>query len=107
MTIDTFRAYTDYDPLHPPEHPGQRWTRFVCISDTHSGRFPVPPGDILLHAGDLSSWGQVHQLQVWDSVDNSKLSLIMNLSDYYRMACESPTPAQDVLFSSSLSSEQN
>ncbi|KZS99185.1 Metallo-dependent phosphatase [Sistotremastrum niveocremeum HHB9708] len=63
MTIDTFRAYTDYDPLHPPEHPGQDWTRFVCISDTHSGRFPVPPGDILLHAGDLSSWGQVHQLQ--------------------------------------------
>ncbi|OCH93804.1 Metallo-dependent phosphatase [Obba rivulosa] len=40
------------------------WTRFVCVSDTHSRIFPVPPGDVLLHAGDLSSWGTLAQLQV-------------------------------------------
>ncbi|KAJ3536926.1 hypothetical protein NMY22_g5814 [Coprinellus aureogranulatus] len=44
-------------------HPGNDWTRFVCISDTHS-RFPdVPAGDVLLHAGDLSSWGYPAQVQ--------------------------------------------
>lgn len=39
-----------------PEHPGKgEWTRFVCISDTHSRIIPqVPDGDVFLHAGDLS-----------------------------------------------------
>ncbi|KAI0029842.1 hypothetical protein K488DRAFT_18096, partial [Vararia minispora EC-137] len=35
------------------------WTRFVCISDTHEHEFPVPPGDVLVHAGDLTRTGQV------------------------------------------------
>src|SRR6266404_5126914 len=47
-----------------PPHPGQGWTRFVCVSDTHSQTFAVPPGDVLIHAGDLSSWGSVKQLKV-------------------------------------------
>ena len=47
-----------------PPHPGQDWTRFVCISDTHSKTFSVPEGDVLIHAGDLCSWGAVKQLQV-------------------------------------------
>lgn len=46
-----------------PPHPGRNWTRFVCISDTHSSLFPVPEGDVLLHAGDLSSWGYPKQLE--------------------------------------------
>lgn len=29
-------------------------TRFVLLSDTHAHTFKVPPGDILLHAGDLT-----------------------------------------------------
>ncbi|KAF9234760.1 Metallo-dependent phosphatase [Melanogaster broomeanus] len=45
-----------------PPHPGPGWTRFVCISDTHSRRYRVPSGDVLLHAGDLSSWGSFPQL---------------------------------------------
>ncbi|KAI6164301.1 Metallo-dependent phosphatase-like protein [Pisolithus thermaeus] len=45
-----------------PPHPGPGWTRFVCISDTHSGIFRLPPGDVLLHAGDLSSYGALPQL---------------------------------------------
>lgn len=47
------RVYADEVDI--PQHPGRsEWTRFVCISDTHS-RLPanVPEGDIFLHAGDL------------------------------------------------------
>jgi len=47
-----------------PPHPGQDWTRFVCVSDTHSKTFPLPDGDVLIHSGDLCSWGTVKQLKV-------------------------------------------
>jgi hypothetical protein len=57
-------VYADYDITAPPPHPGDGWTRFVCISDTHSKRFPVPDGDVLLHSGDLSSHGHPGQLKV-------------------------------------------
>lgn len=63
LTTSTARVYVDYDQSIPPPHPGTDWTRFVCISDTHSRVFPVPNGDILLHSGDLSSWGHPHQLE--------------------------------------------
>lgn len=56
------RVYLDYDQESIPPHPGSNWTRFVCISDTHSRVFSIPAGDVLLHAGDLSSWGHPHQL---------------------------------------------
>ncbi|KAF9269825.1 Metallo-dependent phosphatase [Marasmius fiardii PR-910] len=46
-----------------PPHPENGWTRFVCISDTHSNVYTVPKGDVLLHAGDLSSWGEADQLK--------------------------------------------
>lgn len=50
------------EPL--PSHPGPSWTRFVLISDTHSRtNFQVPDGDVLVHAGDLSSWGKLSQLE--------------------------------------------
>ncbi|KAI0026337.1 hypothetical protein K488DRAFT_15819, partial [Vararia minispora EC-137] len=35
------------------------WTRLVCISDTHEHELSVPPGDVLVHAGDLTHAGQV------------------------------------------------
>ncbi|OBZ65698.1 Metallophosphoesterase domain-containing protein 1 [Grifola frondosa] len=57
-------VYVTYDMKNPPPHPGEGWTRFVCISDTHSKIYPVPPGDVLLHSGDLSSHGTLKQLQV-------------------------------------------
>ena len=47
-----------------PPHPGQGWTRFVCVSDTHSKTFSLPDGDVLIHAGDLCSSGSVPQLKV-------------------------------------------
>ena len=65
-TLSTSMAtvHIDYGN-HVPPHPGARsgWTRFVCISDTHSHIVPVPPGDVLIHAGDLSSWGTLKQLK--------------------------------------------
>ncbi|KAK7049839.1 hypothetical protein VNI00_005269 [Paramarasmius palmivorus] len=88
LETPTTRIYTDYpgyapkkskhglDDLGPtaaddgtpvmiegPPHPGKEWTRFVCISDTHSESYPIPRGDVLLHSGDLSSWGQADQLR--------------------------------------------
>jgi hypothetical protein len=59
--IEPVRIYRQGVDIIPP-HPGSDWTRFVCISDTHSHTFHVPTGDVLLHAGDLSSWGSLSQL---------------------------------------------
>jgi len=50
-------VHREYDIDSPPPHPGPEWTRFVCISDTHSRIFAVPPGDVLLHGGDLTNVG--------------------------------------------------
>ncbi|KAG2035882.1 Metallo-dependent phosphatase-like protein [Suillus americanus] len=58
------RVYTSYDPTNPPSHPGENWTRFVCISDTHSRTFSVPSGDVLLHSGDLSRLGREDEIRV-------------------------------------------
>lgn len=41
----------------------ESWTRFVCISDTHGATFHVPPGDVLIHAGDLSDTGRLADLE--------------------------------------------
>lgn len=53
----------DYDIDFPPPKPGPEWTRFICISDTHGGRFRVPEGDVLLHAGDLTRRGKLSELR--------------------------------------------
>ena len=39
--------------------------RLVCVSDTHlrTGRLEVPPGDVLLHAGDLTGGGDVEEVR--------------------------------------------
>ena len=59
----TVQIYDVYSPDFPLPHPGPAWTRFICISDTHSHTaFELPPGDILLHAGDLSSHGRPSHL---------------------------------------------
>jgi hypothetical protein len=54
-------VYSSEDNL--PPHPGSEWTRFVCIADSHSQTgYDMPPGDVLLHSGDLSSWGYPEQV---------------------------------------------
>ncbi|KAJ5814847.1 hypothetical protein N7474_006624 [Penicillium riverlandense] len=37
--------------------------RIICISDTHSATPLLPPGDILIHAGDLTSSGTFAEMQ--------------------------------------------
>ena len=39
--------------------------RFVCVSDTHNrtDRLQVPDGDVLLHAGDFTMTGQMHEIE--------------------------------------------
>lgn len=57
--------------LHPlastrqsPTRPGVREPiTIVCISDTHNSKPPLPDGDILLHAGDLSQYGTFAEIQ--------------------------------------------
>ncbi|KAK5046947.1 hypothetical protein LTR84_007301 [Exophiala bonariae] len=40
-----------------------RRIRIVCISDTHNQTPKLPPGDILIHAGDFSNQGTFSELQ--------------------------------------------
>lgn len=37
--------------------------KVVCISDTHNSQPDLPPGDLLLHAGDLTEWGSFEEVQ--------------------------------------------
>ncbi|KAF4625920.1 hypothetical protein G7Y89_g12239 [Cudoniella acicularis] len=37
--------------------------KIVCISDTHTNTLPVPNGDVLIHAGDLTNMGTVAEIQ--------------------------------------------
>ena len=47
---------------HSPPLPTYLLT-VVCVSDTHCTRPPIPSGDLLLHAGDLSQWGTIAEMQ--------------------------------------------
>ncbi|KAK2459250.1 hypothetical protein APHAL10511_008727 [Amanita phalloides] len=62
-----------------PSHQGQ-WTRFVCLSDTHSRVCPVPDGDVLLHSGDLTNSGvisEVRDTMEWLCGLNHKVKIII------------------------------
>jgi len=56
-------VYLEYNPATLPPRPSYEWTRFVCISDTHSRTFNVPDGDVLLHSGDLTNTGTVQDFR--------------------------------------------
>ncbi|KAM3417332.1 hypothetical protein BST61_g5583 [Cercospora zeina] len=49
-------AQTVRSVKHPP-------VTVICISDTHNLRPRLPPGDLLLHAGDLTEWGTFDEIQ--------------------------------------------
>lgn len=36
-----------------------RRTRIVCVSDTHNSTVSLPQGDVLIHAGDLTTQGSL------------------------------------------------
>jgi len=40
-----------------------RKTRIVCVSDTHNTTPPLPKGDVLIHAGDLTNQGTLSELE--------------------------------------------
>lgn len=63
LVSPTAMVYREYDISNPPPVPSPQWTRFVCISDTHTRVFPVPPGDVLLHAGDLTDRGDLPEFR--------------------------------------------
>ncbi|EMD40325.1 hypothetical protein CERSUDRAFT_110922 [Gelatoporia subvermispora B] len=58
------KVYLDYDIHDPPPIPSSKWTRFVCISDSHATRFAVPDGDVLLHSGDLTYYSTFGDFEV-------------------------------------------
>lgn len=37
--------------------------RILCVSDTHNATHPLPPGDILIHGGDLTAHGTFAEVQ--------------------------------------------
>jgi predicted phosphodiesterase len=52
--------------------PHHAWMRIVCISDTHlvhrDGEFPIPDGDLLIHAGDATHHGtqeEIREFNAW------------------------------------------
>ncbi|XP_068258011.1 metallophosphoesterase domain-containing protein 1 isoform X1 [Nyctibius grandis] len=60
--------WVDPVPHDAPKPPG--YTRFVCISDTHSRTDPIqmPYGDVLIHAGDFTELGlpsEVKKFNEW------------------------------------------
>ncbi|GJJ10425.1 hypothetical protein Clacol_004651 [Clathrus columnatus] len=64
LDTPTCKVYVKYDVATPPPRPiGNNWTRFVCISDTYGEIFDVPSGDVLLHAGDLTSSGRLMEFK--------------------------------------------
>ncbi|KAF8610194.1 Metallo-dependent phosphatase [Ceratobasidium sp. AG-I] len=56
VSSPTYRVYYKYALDDAIPHPGSEWTRFVCISDTHRKQTPMVDGDVLIHAGDFSSF---------------------------------------------------
>ncbi|KAK8092839.1 Metallo-dependent phosphatase-like protein [Apiospora kogelbergensis] len=53
-------------PGTPPRRDDHRPVSVVCISDTHNSNArcdPLPPGDVLIHAGDLTQAGSPAELQ--------------------------------------------
>jgi hypothetical protein len=58
------RAYHIITYLRSTPKPTQPPIRVVCISDTHNHiAEDVPPGDVLIHAGDMTSNGSIDELQ--------------------------------------------
>lgn len=60
---DSAVIYMEYDLETLPPKPDSSWTRFVLLSDTHDATFEIPPGDVLLHSGDLTEVGTYEELR--------------------------------------------
>ena len=62
-------AVMDTLPLHTPLYSDR--VRFVCISDTHAQaekiRTELPPGDVLIHAGDFTNTGTPNEVMQFNA----------------------------------------
>ncbi|KAI9681514.1 MAG: hypothetical protein M1817_002798 [Caeruleum heppii] len=67
--------------------PAQKSIRVVCLSDTHRHTQEVPPGDLLIHAGDLTNAGTIAEIQAqldWlNSLPHRKKVVIAGNHDSY------------------------
>lgn len=54
IVTPTAIIHQHYNPQRPLARPSGNWVRFICVSDTHCATFPVPDGDVFIHAGDLT-----------------------------------------------------
>jgi len=75
--------------------------KIVCISDTHGLYQPsdLPDGDVLIHAGDLSVNGQVHEIQrslAWLRKFPHKLKLVIG-GNHDASLQETPSAFKDQL----------
>jgi 3',5'-cyclic AMP phosphodiesterase CpdA len=64
--MERFKAHsihTAYETDNPPSKLSNTSLRFVCISDNHGTTMPVPDGDVLLHAGDLTELGRLAEME--------------------------------------------
>lgn len=55
--------YSFLHALRPAPRPRKPSIRIVCISDTHTLTRDIPPGDLLIHAGDLCNIGSTEELR--------------------------------------------
>ncbi|KAF7338733.1 hypothetical protein MSAN_02195600 [Mycena sanguinolenta] len=63
ITSSTSVVQLEHSTHRPRSKPGQNWTRFVLISDTHTSTFSVPDGDVLVHSGDLTNRGTLQEFE--------------------------------------------
>nr|XP_051687039.1 uncharacterized protein LOC100354497 [Oryctolagus cuniculus] len=78
-------------PHDAPKPPG--YTRFVCVSDTHSRTDPIqmPYGDVLIHAGDFTELGlpsEVKKFNEW--LGRSRPPRLCVPQDEIGCACQGP-----------------
>lgn len=69
--IRVHQRYYRCDPFPPSTPIAEDKIRFVCISDTHGkiegSKLHMPPGDVLLHAGDFTQKGHMNEIQKFNS----------------------------------------
>lgn len=54
---------TNIIQISSPSHREYKKLKIVCLADTHSQVVPIPPGDVLIFAGDLSKSGKSSEIQ--------------------------------------------
>ncbi|OCK83122.1 Metallo-dependent phosphatase [Lepidopterella palustris CBS 459.81] len=63
LRYSTRRLYRLLSAYRLPPKPAEPPIRIICISDTHNGTPPIPGGDLIIHAGDLSNSGTLSEIQ--------------------------------------------